>query len=127
MQKLRDHSENMEGCLNTLDDVASTHITAAQHAAKLEDLENRLSRNNVRAIGIPEKIERKNPVTFIKQWLFNTFGKDSLSSMFSVERAHRVPACPLPPDAPPRPFLFKMLNYNNRDIILSKAEPWVQL
>lgn len=32
-----------------------------------------------------------------------------------------VPAHPLPPGAPPRPFLFTMLNYKDRNIILSKA------
>lgn len=41
--------------------------------------------------------------------------------MFSVERAHRVQARPLPPGANPRPFLFKLLNYKDRDVILSKA------
>lgn len=41
--------------------------------------------------------------------------------MFSVERSHRVPARPLLPGAPPCPFLLKMLNYKDRDTILSKA------
>lgn len=41
--------------------------------------------------------------------------------MFSVEQVHRVPAYPLPPGTPPRPFLFKMLNHKDKDIILSKA------
>lgn len=38
----------------------------AQHATRLDDLENRLRRNNVRTLGIPERAEGKNPVTFIE-------------------------------------------------------------
>lgn len=41
--------------------------------------------------------------------------------MLCVERAHRVPMRPLPPGNPPRTFLFKLLNYKDRDVILFKA------
>lgn len=55
MQKLRDRTPALKGHLSTLEDdwaplqweVAFTHATVSQHAAKLEDLENRLRRNNV--------------------------------------------------------------------------------
>lgn len=59
---------------------------------------------------------KKLRVTFIEHWLLNT-----ISPMFSVEWAHRVPVRPLLLDAPPHPFSFKMLNYKDRDVILSKA------
>lgn len=80
-----------------------------------------MRRNNVRALGIPEQAEGKNPVTFIEQWFLSTFGKDTFSHMFAVERAHKVPVRPLPPGNHLRPFLFKLLNYKDRNIILSKA------
>lgn len=41
--------------------------------------------------------------------------------MFSVEKVHRVPARPLQPGAPPWPFLFKLLNYKDSDVILYNA------
>lgn len=75
----------------------------------------------MRALGIPERVEGKNPVAFIEQWLVSMFGKDSFSPLFVVERAHRVPLRPLPPGNHPRAFLFKLLNYKDRDTILSKA------
>lgn len=75
----------------------------------------------MRALGIPETAEGKNPVAFIEQWLISTFGKDAFSPLFAVERAHRVPSRPLPPGNHPRPFLFKLLNYKDRDAILPKA------
>lgn len=119
----------MKGCISAIEDHMAplqrdvkyhNHITA-QHAACLNDLQNRMHRNNVRAIGIPEKAEGKNPVAFIEQWLLLIFAKEAFSPMFAVERAHRVPARPLPPGNYPQPFLFKLLNYKDTDAILSKA------
>lgn len=80
-----------------------------------------MQRNNVRAIGIPEKTEGKNPVQSIEQWLLQIYGKDAFSPMFSIERAHGVPIRPLLPGNPSCPILFKLLNYKDRDVILSKA------
>lgn len=129
MQKLREQASALEGQVSTIEvDIAqfqrdvkyNVHLTA-QHAARLDDIENRLRRNNVHDIGIPERAECKNPVAFIEQWLLSVFGKDSFSHMFTVQRAHRVPAHPLPPGNSLRFFLFKLLNHKDRDVILSKA------
>lgn len=59
-------------------------LLVAKHATRLGDLENRLCRNNIRAIGIPEKMEGKNPVRNIGQWLLDKYGKDLFSTMFAV-------------------------------------------
>lgn len=135
MQKLRDRTAALEGRVGSLEDewqplqrdVKYLQTVSSANAARLEDMENRLRRNNVRAVGIPEKSEGKNPVHFIESWLLDTFGKESFSPMFAVERAHRVPARPPPPGAPPRPFLFKLLNYKDRDAILHKARTTADL
>lgn len=92
-----------------------------QQEARLEDMENRMRRNNLRIVGLPEKAEGSNPVSFIETWLKETFGDKNLSSMFTVERAHRVPFRPPPPGALPRPFLLKLLHYRDRDAILTMA------
>lgn len=119
----------LEGRMSTVeDDMApmqrdlkyNCHLTV-QNAARLNDLKNRMRRNNVRALVIPERAEGKKPVAFIEQWLLSTFGKDTFSPLFAVERAHRVPARPLPLGNHPRPVLFKLLNYKDRDVILTKA------
>lgn len=41
--------------------------------------------------------------------------------MYAVESAHRVPARPPPQGALLCPFLFRLLNYKDRDAVLSKA------
>lgn len=95
-------------------------LTSA-HAARLEDMENRLRRNNVWAVGIPEKTEGKNPVAFIEKWLINAFGRESFSPMFSVERALRVLSKPPRPGEPPQLLMFKLLNLKDRDASLYQA------
>lgn len=99
-------------------DVKYNSHLAAQHAAHLDDLENRLFLNNVHALGIPER----NSVTFIEQWPLAVFGKDTFLHIFTAGWAHRVPAHPLPPGNHPCPFLFKLLNCKDRDAILFKAK-----
>lgn len=88
---------------------------------KVDDLENRSRRNNVRLVGVPENAEGRNPVAFFETWLPNVLGKDALSSFFAIERAHRVPTRPFPPGGPPRPILLKLLHFRDRDMILRLA------
>lgn len=85
----------------------------SSHAEQLEDMENRFRRNNVWAVGIPEKTEGKNPA-FIEHWLVKAVGREVFSLLFVVEQA-RVPGRLPHPREPPRPFLLKFLNFKDRD------------
>ena len=75
MQKLRERTSALEGRVSTVEDDMvpmqrdlnyNCHLTE-QHAARLDEMENRMRRNNVRALGISERAEGKNPVDFIEQ------------------------------------------------------------
>lgn len=88
---------------------------------KVDDLENRSRRNNIRLVGVPEKSEGRDPVAFFEAWLTDLVGRDCLSTHFSIERAHRVPMRAPPPGAPPRPILLKLLHFRDRDAALRKA------
>lgn len=82
MQKLWERTSALEGRVSSMEDdmaplqrdITYNKLLTAQHVACLDDLENRFRHNNVQAIGIPEKAERKNPVVFIEKWLFSIFG-----------------------------------------------------
>lgn len=63
---------------------------------KVDDLENRLCRNNLQLVGLPEQVEGFDPVAFLESWLEQEFGRDQLSAFFVIEQAHRVPGRPLP-------------------------------
>ena len=91
-----------------------------QQASKLDDIENRLRRNNIRMVGLPKQCEGANPIRFLEEWLRETFGESAFSPLFGIERAHRVPFRALK-DGHPRPLLMKLLNYNNKVTLLQKA------
>lgn len=88
---------------------------------KSVDTENRLRRNNIRIIGLPEKTEGNKPAEFAETVLISLLDLPAMPPTFVVERAHRVPPTPPIPGNPPRPFLLRLLNYRDRDRILAAA------
>lgn len=91
--------------------------------SRLEDLENHLRRNNIRGVGLPKRAEGNKPVEFIERWLKDTMGTEYFSPLFSVEQAHRVAARSpsLGEHLRSRTFIFKVLNYKDRNTILQRA------
>lgn len=129
LQKMNERMVAAEGRISTVEDqltpmqkelkAATLNIAALMH--KVDDLENRSRRSNIRLVGVPEKAEGRDPVAFLESWLSAMAGKDSLTPFFAIERAHRVPTRPLPPGAPPRPILLKLLHFRDRDLLLRAA------
>lgn len=87
---------------------------------KMDDMENRLRRKNIRVLGLPGKSEGNNPTEYTEDWLKGMFGKDCLSKFFSIERAHRVPLRTLAPGGQPRPLLIKLLNFKRTKLLFFK-------
>ncbi|KAK7930689.1 hypothetical protein WMY93_007084 [Mugilogobius chulae] len=85
---------------------------------KIEDMENRSRRNNVRFVGIPEGKEREKPAEFIEKLLANLLG---MEKRCEVERAHRVPTQQPPPGSKPRTILARFLKSSDRDLVLRTA------
>lgn len=129
LQKIRERTTAVEGRVSEVEDqlpplnrdVRMATQNAFQALNKTDEIENRLRRNNVRIVGLPEKVEGRDPTTFIEEWLQEVFGKEAFSSIYTVERAHRVPPRPLPPGNPPRSMLARLLNYKDREVILRLA------
>lgn len=129
MQNLRERVKETESRISQLEDAAAPipdRVSSLEKAAgmwtqRADDLENRLRRNNIRILGLPERSEGGDACLFAESWLKSTFPNATLSTVFAVERAHRVPARPLPPGAPPRPFLVRLLSSRDRDAILQAA------
>lgn len=59
--------------------------------------------------------------------MIKTLGLADVSTTFAVERAHRISFRSLKPGAPPRLFLMRLLNYTDRDHILSAAKIRIDL
>ncbi|KAJ1093162.1 hypothetical protein NDU88_006270 [Pleurodeles waltl] len=94
-------------------------LTALQ--AKVQVLEALSRRNNLRVVGIAETILINNMEEYIKHLLTTLVGRETFSDIFIVERAHRSLAPQLPPGAPLRLVLAKILKYRDRDAALRKA------
>lgn len=58
---------------------------------KLDDLENRHRRSNLRLIGLPEKTEGGDAVSFLQTWLPEILGPGTFPGPMVIERAHRLP------------------------------------
>lgn len=96
---------------------------------QLVELQDRSRRSNVRLVGLPEGLEKDDPVGFIKRslpvWLPALKDEN-----IEVERAHRIYANPSRGSSKtprsktpeqPRVFIFKLLRFNDRDMILQAA------
>ena len=99
-----------------LDEVDTKIQTLEKNA---EDAENRSRRNNIRLVGIPEKLEKGRMLDFLESWLREQIAPEGLSQHYALERAHRVPARPPVAGAPPRPIVARLLHF--RDHILAQA------
>lgn len=109
--------------ISTAEDVISTLQGAVETlekkakllATKVDDLECRSRRNNVRILGIPENEEGSDPCSYMEKWI-----ADNLNMPPPVlERAHRLAS--QRPDSAPRAFIVKCLNYKDRESILRAA------
>lgn len=48
-------------------------LAVTDHA---DDIENQLRCNNVRIVGLSEKVEGRDPTAFVEQWLLDIFGRE---------------------------------------------------
>lgn len=57
--------------------------------------------NNVHIVGLPKRVEGRDPTALAENWLLQIFGKNAFSPFYAVERAHRVPLRPPQLGGPP--------------------------
>uniref|UniRef100_H3A7F6 L1 transposable element RRM domain-containing protein n=1 Tax=Latimeria chalumnae TaxID=7897 RepID=H3A7F6_LATCH len=77
---------------------------------KIDDLENRSQRNNLRILGFPEGEEKGNPMAFLRKTIPELLNLPE-DIRIDIERAHG-PLAPKPaPNRRPRPFIIKFLHF----------------
>lgn len=81
-----------------------TKVRALEY--KVDDAENRNRRNNLRIVGMPEGVERKNLTGFVEEPLRAILPDAQFSPYFTMERVHRIPPVPGPPGSNPRTLIF---------------------
>ncbi|KAI2657411.1 Neurexin-1a-beta [Labeo rohita] len=93
---------------------------------KIDDLENRSRRCNIRIIGLPEGEEGTNPVSFLKTWLPNLLNIEFKNHQVKIERAHALTRRPAPGERP-RALILKLHNFQDKARILQAARAAGQL
>lgn len=129
MDKYRDRLTEAERRVGDNEDVIRDHSASIRTLqvkmktleSRAEDQENRNRRNNLRLVGLPEGVEGRDPEAYTEHLLRTLLPQAPFSTHFAVERAHRMPSVRGPPGAPPRTFIFRMLNFRDRDLILREA------
>lgn len=99
----------------------------SEHTLKMADMEDRMRRNNIRLVGLPEGVEGSHPEEFLEEWLKVHMAPGTFTAMFAIERAHRVPGKPPPKGATPRPMIAKILHFRDRENILKGARTGPEL
>lgn len=99
MQKIHERTTAVESRVSGIEDrlppLMSEARSSTSQLAKAnnlcnEDFENRLRQNIVRTVGLPERVEGKNPTDFIEQWLLTLFAKEAFTPLFVVQQDNRT-------------------------------------
>lgn len=86
---------------------------------KVQDMENRDRRVNLRLVGVKELVENGKPRDMVRAIISETLGIDL--SETELQRVHRTSA-PLPnQDQPPRPIVMRFQNYLEKERVLAAA------
>ncbi|KAK7945367.1 hypothetical protein WMY93_001095 [Mugilogobius chulae] len=93
---------------------AELQVANGQLKAKINDLEGRSRRQNIRIVGIREGEEKANPTDFVARLIPELLGPANFSKPVKIDRAHRS-LKPKPRDSePPRTIIIKV--HNDRDV-----------
>ncbi len=94
--------------------------TCKSLTSKLDDLEGRSRRQNIKIIGLPEKVEEGRPTQFVADFLLQILGASNFSKPLKIDRAHRTG----PVDnarSRPRTMVARLHHYPDKEKILHLA------
>lgn len=126
--ELSSHMTTMCSKIDALASEQKEHkSTLSSHGRRLDtveqqlvELQDRSRRNNLRLLGLPEGAEKDDMVGYLKKslprWLPALLDRD-----LEIERAHRIYGGASNNAQRPRVVIFKLLRYNDRDLILQAA------
>ncbi|KAL1256460.1 hypothetical protein QQF64_012005 [Cirrhinus molitorella] len=88
---------------------------------KLVDLEARSRRQNIRIVGLPEKIENGRPTEFLTEFIPDLLGASNFSKPLEVDRAHRLGRQSPGENARPRVMIARIHHFKMKEKILVLA------
>ena len=122
-----DEAEKRIAAVESTADTSEQHVKVFQEKIQLqervEDLDNRGRRCNIKILGIPELKEGKDMIQFLQQEIPNML--EHRFPTLEIQRAHRVPTGPPKREQRegdrPRPVMVNMLRYQVKEEILRAA------
>lgn len=102
---LNDYSDRLVNVEASMDALRKDNLFLKE---KVDDLENRSRRSNLRVVGIPEKLEGSDPIKFMTAFFEEVLGKEFFTNPPVLSRAHRVGPSPFN-DAKAKPRVFLVL------------------
>ncbi|KAI7790208.1 putative LINE-1 type transposase domain-containing protein 1-like [Triplophysa rosa] len=112
--RVSDVEDNATGMENKL---RETETLVRVLLEKVDDLENRLRRDNIRILGLKEVYEGSQPAVFFVAWLPKMLELDTVKGHIKIDRAHRGLG-PQRGDRP-RPVIIKLHNFADKQRIMS--------
>uniref|UniRef100_H2ZUV6 L1 transposable element RRM domain-containing protein n=1 Tax=Latimeria chalumnae TaxID=7897 RepID=H2ZUV6_LATCH len=120
ISKIKDSAEEETQRLLQMEQKLTTAVQ------RIEDLENRSRRNNVKIVGFPEGVEGGNPIKFLQSVLPELLDlKHDLP--LQIERARHTLGPRPTPGQRPRAFVIKLLCFPTRELLLKAARDKGQL
>lgn len=112
----------MTGCDSRLDEVEKICDELRSDnrflRAKVNDLEGRSRRLNLKFVGVKEGAEQGHPTEFVSGLISTLFGQDKFPKPVKVDRAHRSLQPKPTEDERPRPIIAKLHHDRDKDLIL---------
>lgn len=123
MDEAEERISNVEDTVNS--EKGKTEALVKQVALltyKLDELENRSRRSNLRLVNLPEKVEKNKAVAFLEKWLPEALGLATFPTPPIIERAHRLPGrAQSGRTPPPRVLIMKFLNFQDKVRVMRAA------
>lgn len=128
---IQDHDKQLGEAAARIDELetwSATANTALQQSLKdqktlmnrINDLESRSRRNNMRIYGVPEGIEGSSVQQFVEKLITDEKLIEDGTDL-QIQRAHRSLALKPSPNAPPRSIVVNFLQFRVKETILKQA------
>lgn len=127
-ERIHDMEEGLNGHSDRIEAIETTCTALLAENERLknkvEDLENRSRRSNLRVVGIPEHMEGPDTVKFMTEFFEEILGKDFFPHPLIISRAHRVGPKPTADSGAsskrPRIFLVLFHAFQNKHRIITR-------
>lgn len=122
ISSLEDNANDMDHRIQQLKTACSAMRRDNEYLrTKVEDVEGRSRRQNIRIIGLPENIEGNHPSTFFSQLLVHVFGSSVLASLPELDWVLRSLAPKPAPGGWPRPVIIRFHRLQIKGRVICEA------